>query len=251
MQITDAPTYSIAANGPIKLLYTKQSFGNFSERVGDVSRRQEIYQELLKLLPARRTVRTVLEHGTVIVDIRTAPQPKADEVGLQTYPSDAFIADITEVNLLMLLADCAPLLLYVPGQSVVGFGHMSRHTITLGLTQKLLTAYAKAAKVEPSALWAHIGPGVKPDSYVFDESFAASEFTPMWQPYLRSVSPGKVSVDVPACLQGLLQDAGVTPNHITQDPSNTAKGPHFSHSQSQKDPTKPQGRNLAAVFMNA
>ncbi len=99
-------------------------------------------------------------HGDTVIcadgprDLRT-PHQKAD----------AILTNRQNIVLLMLFADCVPILLYDPVQKVAGIAHAGWKGTVLKVAQKTIEQMMMRYGSQPSNILAVIGPSIGPDHY--------------------------------------------------------------------------------------
>jgi YfiH family protein len=79
--------------------------------------------------------------------------------------ADAILTDCPNITLLMLFADCVPILLYDPIQKVVGIAHAGWKGTVLKVATKTVEQMCACYGSKPSNILAAIGPSIGPDHY--------------------------------------------------------------------------------------
>jgi copper oxidase (laccase) domain-containing protein len=235
-------TYTTLAGGPINLTYSKLAMGNMSTIAGDATNVTEHRQEFFELLPKKPIVRMKCKHESVIIDV--------DDITLEQdfteLECDGFIADLSQVSLLMLPANCAPVVIYVPGSQIVAYAHLSRQTSTLRLAYTIACEYVRKTGVSVQDVRALIGPCVHKESYIFPAKIADELFDDQWSPFIQGVDGGK-SVDLPGMIVSQLVESGISLENIFIHPDDTSSGEYFAQNKSSNP--KFDGRNAAAVYL--
>ncbi len=141
---------------------------------------------------------------------------------------DALTTSLTCVCIGVSTADCIPILLYDSEHHAVSAIHAGWRGTLQRIVQKAVLTMAETYGTRPSALQAQIGPGISLDSFeVGDEvydAFCQQGFCmePISRRYPSADSvpggfaagSGKWHIDLPACNQRQLIDAGLLPEHI-------------------------------------
>jgi polyphenol oxidase len=139
-------------------------------------------------------------HGSVVSYARAEPQQEPPE-------SDAMFTDVPARALVVLVADCAPVLLADPRARMVGAAHAGREGMAAGVVTELVTAMS-AAGAEPARMHAVIGPHICGACYEVPEQLRArvAERVPESACVTRAGTPG---IDIGAGIEAQLFRAGV------------------------------------------
>jgi YfiH family protein len=137
--------------------------------------------------------------------------------------ADAQATDVPDVTPLVLVADCVPVALAVPG--AVAAVHCGWRGVSEGLVERAVETVAELAGAERSRVAAALGPGIGPCCYevgdTVREAFAA-------RGHGRAGGP---TFDLPAAIRTELERAGVEPGAIASVGLCTSCNPEllFSH----------------------
>ncbi len=118
-------------------------------------------------------------HGSRIVTI----QPHLVGAGRATKPSpagdaDAMITNLPQVPIMVMTADCVPILLFDPKKEVVAAIHAGWRGTVAQITEKTIEAMQEQYNCEPSDILAAIGPSIGACCYeVGEEVVQAAEAT--------------------------------------------------------------------------
>jgi YfiH family protein len=131
--------------------------------------------------------------------------------------TDALITSLPGIALTILVADCAPVVLYDPGNQAIGVVHSGRAGTVKGILPTAIKAMTDAFGTAPAQLRVGIGPAIGPASY----EIGAREASEVMQAFgddgtnvLRPTRPGHAAFDLPAALRLQLHAAGVTPANV-------------------------------------
>ena len=106
-------------------------------------------------------------HGTGIAKVDFS------DAGRMQSGCDGMITDTVGLPLMLVFADCTPLLLYDRERHVLGICHAGWRGTVNGAAEAMVWALQAAFNCEPSDLLAYIGPSIGPESYeVGDEVLA-------------------------------------------------------------------------------
>jgi polyphenol oxidase len=133
----------------------------------------------------------------------------ADSV--DAFPSvDAMITDLPGVALTIMVADCAPVVLFDPVRRAIGVAHCGRGGMVLGILSKTVEAMAAAFATAPGDLLVGIGPTIGAASYEIGDT-QATEVTAAFGDagLLAPTRAGHFTLDVVGGLRIQLRAAGV------------------------------------------
>jgi YfiH family protein len=135
--------------------------------------------------------------------------------------ADAMFTDVPSRALVVLVADCAPVLLADPQARIVGAAHAGREGMAAGVVTELVTAMAGAG-ADPSRMHAVIGPHICGPCYEVPAELRArvAERVPESACVTRAGTPG---IDIGAGIEAQLGRAGV--RTVAADPRCSAETP--------------------------
>jgi polyphenol oxidase len=165
-----------------------------------------------------------------------------------SFPStDALITDLPGVALTVMVADCAPVVLFDHARQAIGVAHCGRGGTLLGVLPKTIAAMSVAYGTDPADLLVGIGPAIGPDSYEIGEAQGA-QVTEVFGDVglLKPTRPGHASMDVAGGLRIQLREAGLKEAnvHAMDIDTLTSTGDFFSDRAA-----RPCGRFMAAVVL--
>lgn len=135
---------------------------NFSILRGDSPERVRCNQERLAealAIDVDAMVRCRQTHGVRVAKV------DADAAGQWQEDCDALITDAVNLPLMLVFADCTPLVLYDPVHHAVGICHAGWRGTVNGVAAVTLWAMQAAYDTDPAQVVAGIGPGIGPASY--------------------------------------------------------------------------------------
>ena len=135
---------------------------NFSIYRGDSPERVQQNQRRLAAalaIESARLIRCRQTHGTRVakVDLADAGQWQED--------CDALITDSVDLPLMLVFADCVPVVLYDPAHHALGIVHAGWRGTVNGAAANTLWAMSAAYNTDPAQLHVGIGPSIGPQSY--------------------------------------------------------------------------------------
>lgn len=230
----------------ILITTSSKADGNLDFRFGDeaeVIEKRRAFLAQHGLRPEDCVIMSV-EQGDDVRIVTAADKSTDPRAAIAT---EAFITTDTEVALFLLTADCQPITLFDKEQRVIALAHLGWKPTDLQLIKKVIEKMVADFGCQPEHIHAWIGPGIKKESYVFDEPEQRNREG--WRPSLETLPSGETSVDVLGYNVAQMKDAGIREEHITIDPTDTAASPdHFSHYRSNRS-DEPQGRFATVVML--
>lgn len=121
---------------------------------------------------------------------------------------DAMITDQQGIGLVVMVADCIPILFYDEKHLAIGVAHAGREGTRLGISAKCVQAMKAAFGSQASSLRVWMGPSIQACCYE-----VGSEVTQGFENFLH-VRNGHYYLDLQRCNQTMLVNAGVLPEHI-------------------------------------
>ena len=125
--------------------------------------------------------------------------------------TDALITSTPGAALAILVADCAPVVLFDPVRRAVGVAHSGRAGTLGGVVPATVEAMTAACGSDPADLLAGIGPAIGASSYEIGEAEVAEVMTVFGPqtPLLRPTRPGHALFDLAGAVRRQLRAAGV------------------------------------------
>jgi polyphenol oxidase len=128
--------------------------------------------------------------------------------------TDAMITNLPGAALAILVADCAPVVLFDPVRGVVGVAHSGRVGTLRGVVPKTVEAMTAAFGSAPDDLLIGIGPAIGAASYEIGAT-EASEAAAVFGPELLTPSrPGHVMFDLTGAIRRQLRETGVPSTNV-------------------------------------
>ena len=178
-----------------------------------------------------------------IVDDTTLMGPTTSA---ESVEADVLITTLPNISLLLTTADCIPLSFYHKASGLIGLAHLSRHTFTNDLIEKILYELENTFSLSPHTLEFVIGPHIAVHSYQF--SLPLTNVHPKLEPFI-SYSTNLASINLTTAVVSTLIKQGVKQNQVQISETDTyTSATHFSH-RSSVSKNDPQGR-LATVICN-
>lgn len=203
---------------------------NLGDHVGDDPASVEANRAaLLAALPGAAALAFMRQvHGAQVAVVPVAGAPPAGGSGSAGVlpQADALVTAEPGLALVVLTADCVPVLLGAPDRSVVAAVHAGRQGVTAGVVTAAVSAMAGLG-VRPEQVAALVGPSVCGACYEVPAEMAAAVCAEV--PAARAASrAGTPALDLRAAVVAQLGAAGV--ERVEVDPACTLESPElFSH----------------------
>jgi purine-nucleoside/S-methyl-5'-thioadenosine phosphorylase / adenosine deaminase len=192
---------------------------NLGDHVGDdpaaVAENRRRVALTLDLTP-RRLVLMAQEHGSEVAVVTSAPG-----AGEPSPVADALVTDRPGLGLVVLVADCVPVLLAAEGGGVVAVAHAGRRGVEAGVVSATVAAMT-ALGARPEEIKAIVGPAVCGRCYEVPGDLAEQVVSAESATRATSRS-GRPALDLPAGVVAQLRAAGV--GAIEADRTCTAESP--------------------------
>ena len=138
--------------------------------------------------------------------------------------ADALVTGERAVGMMLLTADCIPVIIGDESAGVLGLVHLGWQGVDKELVTKVVE---KMNSLGGRDLRAVIGPGVRKESYVFEGRIVQANDS-KWQPFLEKQGGGRTAIDLVGFIKKQLVDCGV--KRIEDCGIDTAKNKnYFSH----------------------
>ena len=193
---------------------------NLSFAVGDhkanVLKNRQILSEALGV-PVTGLTTGAQVHGTGIAVVSEASGSQGACDGPDALDNtDGLVTDLPGICLMVLLADCVPILLYDPVRGVAGAVHAGWKGTLQGIAQKAVMVFRDRFGSMPGDIVAGIGPSIGPCCYeVGTEVIAqAAEALGTEHGYIQRKSDGRGYLDLWAANDVQLLRAGLAKDHI-------------------------------------
>jgi YfiH family protein len=125
--------------------------------------------------------------------------------------TDAMITNLPDVALTILVADCAPVVLYDPVRRAAGVAHSGRVGTVKGVIPQTIEAMTATFGSAPADLLIGIGPAIGAASYEIGAAEAAEVMAAFGDAPTR---PGHATFDLPAAIRRQLAAAGVPARNV-------------------------------------
>jgi len=143
--------------------------------------------------------------------------------------TDAMITNLPGAALTILVADCAPVVLYDPVRRAAGVAHSGRAGTVKGVVLRTVEAMAATFGSAPGDLLIGIGPAIGAESYEIGAPQAAevmAAFGPPGARLLTPTRPGHATFDLTAAIRRQLAAAGVPAGNVHDLAIDTAAATH-------------------------
>lgn len=167
-------------------------------------------------------------HGADVARVGAAQRGRGlDDHGDALPRADALVTTEPDVGLVVLVADCVPVLLAADGQGAAAV-HAGRRGVEQGIVPAAVAALGAASGVAPGRMRARIGPAIGGCCYEVPEELAArvAKAVPATATRTHAGTPG---LDLPAGVAAQLQEAGVAEIEALGSCTRCETGRWFSH----------------------
>jgi len=185
-------------------------------------------------------------HGTAVAVVEDLPLP-LDKLGVSVPGGHALVKAQTEKTLVVMAADCVPVIFFDPIQRVIATAHSGWKGTVGHIVAHVVEVMKERFQSAPGTIEVWLGPSIRQCCYEVDDKVAdqiREEFgaNPLWA---RTAHPGKYWLNLQSCIRKDLLAAGVESAHIHDSGVCTASHPEllFSH-RAERGRT---GRLLGAV----
>lgn len=206
--------------------------GNMDFRFGDQQRVVEHRARFLKRFGAtlETTVVMSVTHEDHVEAVGARDAGRGARERESGVVAEALVTSDETITLMLLTADCIPLVIFDPATHVVALAHAGWKPTLRLLPKKVLTFMQHTYGSDPRSLYAYLAPGIRKASYLLDDVEQKND--PRWSPFIEQVGE-RYAIDLSASNTHVLTDAGVPPDHIDVAPEDTAlHAQYFSHYRS-------------------
>lgn len=231
--------------------YSKVSDGNMSVSWGDkeeVLKNRRAFLNKNGISLKESVLMNVQNHGDDI-KIVTEKDRSAGTEDFDTAPMvDAMITSVPGLPLLVLTADCYPVIFFDPIGRCIGLAHAGWKGVHLKIVQKVIESMTVSFGSEPGNIQTVLAPGIKRQSYVMDE--VRQWKYPEWEPYLTKLNSGQTSIDLAGYLMEQCLGAGIKKDNLKVTNVDTASDTdYFSHYRAVRSAEEAEGRMITYVAM--
>jgi YfiH family protein len=161
--------------------------------------------------------------------------------------TDALISNRPGAALTIMVADCAPVVLFDPGHRAIGVAHCGRGGTVLGILPKAIEAMTARYGAVPADLLVGIGPAIGAASYEIGDAQAAEVTSAFGDTRLLTPTrPGHCTLDVVGGLRIQLRAAGVKDDNVHDMATDTKASTDTFFSDRA---TRPCGRFMIAAVL--
>jgi YfiH family protein len=193
-----------------------------------------------------------LVHGTNVV-VATASDAGSGAYDLESGvpATDALVTDVPGLSLAVLVADCAPVVLYDPRHRAIGIAHAGWRGAMLGVVSATAARMGTEYGSVPAELRVAVGPCIGWASLEMGSSEAIScqEAFPSRSDIVAEYD-GRPHVNLRAMILAQLENHGVAPGQIEHIDTDTMEpGDYFSHRRARQAGFETSGRFMALVHV--
>jgi len=194
--------------------------------------------------------RTRMSHGTDIEVINGSLKGRGAKFSVSDEADvDAMITNEKDLFLVILTADCLPVIFYDPVKNALALAHLSRINTPENFTKKIIERMEEEHGVEPGNIIAGIGPCIHKESYIFSAEDLGKRIPDekVFNGFIADLPDGKKSIDLVGYNVRQMIFAGIKEDNIEISGIDTAKDRNFfSHYRSRQN-GEPEGRMATVV----
>jgi copper oxidase (laccase) domain-containing protein len=189
-----------------------------------------------------------------------ATQTTKLKVGLGADVAVAALADelieadgvvVTEPDhaLFVVVADCAPIVIFSQSKSVCALIHGGRKNLDAGVVPRTIELFAKTCSIEPADMGVYIGPGVKKESYRLPKERLETLHDAAWPKFTQLHDDDTFNLDLAGFVKFQCQQAGIPSDHIHEELVDTAADRNYYSHYAATHFGATEGRNGFAVYV--
>ena len=241
VDVAEDPEVRVAFTGRVD---ERGAAANLSLLVGDVAAAPAARDAALALVGAQPEGAVFMQqvHGGEVAAVTAADAGRGAHSADSAVPGvDALVTSDDDLALVVLAADCVPVVLIDPGKAV-GAVHAGRGGVVAGVVQAAVSALALENRGNVVAL---VGPAIGGCCYEVEEALAAQVASQV-PTAAATTSWGTPSLDLPAAVTAQLQAAGVARIERVGACTRCSPNTWFSHRATTAG-TAPAGRQAGIV----
>lgn len=186
-------------------------------------------------------------HGN---DVYVLKDPDISVDAVSQQEADAIVTHLTDCPIVILTADCVPIIIYDPVKHVTGVVHAGRLGTQKGIFSKVIGIFSREYGSHPRDLIVGMGPAIGGCCYEVDESCALPFFErgAVDSEYVKRAERGKFFLDLPEAnrLEGC--ESGILRENIYSDGPCTSCENHRWYSYRKEGKT---GRLITLVMLRS
>lgn len=227
---------------------------NISHKVKDDSSRVEENRTLLSRavgMDLRRVVYVDQVHGDTVLKLDAANRPPE---GASLGEGDGIITDEKGIPLMLLVADCLPVLFYDPTHQAIGLAHAGWRGTMSHIAAKTLLAMGEAYGTRPEEVRAVLGPCIGACCYEVgtDVYREFAEVFPWAEEIFQKNSPGHWKLDLAQANARQLVEIGLKEENLIRSGLCTIRHNHLFYShRAEASEFEPTGRFGAFMMLNS
>lgn len=160
--------------------------------------------------------------------------------------AEALITKIKDIYLVLLTADCIPMVYYDNIKQIISIAHLGWRPTEKRLAKKVINIMKKKGG-NPKDIKVFIGPSIRKDSYLVKD--ATQRSSPDWKDFIEIINQNEVKVDLAGFNKKDLLQEGILRKNIKDFGKDTFNSKeYFSHYYS-KNNNFPEGRFMTVVGM--
>ncbi len=164
--------------------------------------------------------------------------------GVEVLETDGLITTQPELSLMVLVADCVPILFYDPRQKIIAVAHAGREGSFLNIAGKMILKLEKEFNSSPQDVKVFLGPSIQKECYRVDQKII-KRFERQWgKKYIYH----HINLNLPLLNQDQLLKTGVKKENISSSKiCNHCDQNYFSYRRAKNNQT---GRFAGIIKLN-
>lgn len=228
--------------------FSTRDDGNMAKNYGaadEVDRNRSVFLGRLGISPSSCVVMRP-EHGNKVLQVDSSHAGFSVMPTNQGLNCDGLITTHSGLFLVVLTADCLPLILIEPNKRVVGLIHAGWKSTGAAIVTNAIASLCDNFGCLAANVIALLGPSIKKQSFVFFNPIQKSQ--PQWKPFLYDLEDGNTSIDVNGFARHQLLSSGVVESNIYESGIDTALDERFfSHYRDSRESHLDEGRYMCIV----
>ena len=163
--------------------------------------------------------------------------------------ADGVVVTEPDHALFVVVADCAPIVVFSHSKPVCALIHGGRRNIDGGVVRHTIDLLAKTCNVEPADMGVYIGPGVKKESYNLPSDRLETLHDTAWPQFTQLHDDGTLNLDLAGFVKRQCREMGIPESAIFEELVDTAADRNYYSHYAATRFGATEGRNGFAVFV--
>lgn len=210
-----------------------------------LANRQAFFSQLS--LNPNKTICLSVEHSDKIVIVNQHNHGQGFYEQSQAVRADGLITQSKETILMLLTADCLPVVCFDTKKCILGLVHLGWKNLDIELVPKVINTFTCFFDSNIKNIYVGIGPGITKDSYI--KQSPLQKDSQKWKKFIQITTSDMYTVDLYGYATKQFLQAGILKSNLEIFPLDTYSHPaFFSHTQAKETNTL-DGRMITVVKM--